>query len=156
LNKTKGCLIANFATVPAVDVLDMLILDITRAAKKTGQKKRLRTLKDLDRAALLLARACSLLLDEQADDAELRETIFNSIPKSRLAESVSKVNELARPQNNNFHDEMVEQYGRVKRFLPAVLRDLHFQAASQRTYAVRYSLSHRTERLETAHPGRCA
>ncbi|WP_414454190.1 hypothetical protein, partial [Enterobacter kobei] len=86
---------------------DMLILDITRAAKKTGQKKRLRTLKDLDRAALLLARACSLLLDEQADDAELRETIFNSIPKSRLAESVSKVNELARPQNNNFHDEMV-------------------------------------------------
>ena len=42
---------------------------------------------------------------------------------------VSKVNELARPQNNNFHDEMVEQYGRVKRFLPAVLRDLHFQAA---------------------------
>ncbi|KJX23729.1 transposase, partial [Enterobacter chengduensis] len=91
----------------AVDVLDMLILDITRAAKKTGQKKRLRTLKDLDRAALLLAQACSLLLAEQADDAELRETIFSSIPKSRLAESVSKVNELARPQNNNFHDEMV-------------------------------------------------
>lgn len=70
-----------------------------------------------------------MLLDEQADDAELRETIFSSIPKSRLAESVSKVNELARSQNNNFHDEMVEQYGRVKRFLPAVLRDLHFQAA---------------------------
>ncbi|WP_077138935.1 hypothetical protein [Klebsiella variicola] len=68
MNKTKGCLIANFATVPA--------------------------------------QACSLLLAEQADDAELRETIFSSIPKSRLAESVSKVNELARPQNNNFHDEM--------------------------------------------------
>ncbi|MGH5446077.1 Tn3 family transposase, partial [Klebsiella pneumoniae] len=82
----------------AVDVLDMLILDITREAKKTGQKKRLRTLKDLDRAALLLARACSLLLDKQADDAELRETIFSCVPKSRQAESVSKVNELARPQ----------------------------------------------------------
>lgn len=45
----------------AVDVLDMLILNITREAK-TGQKKRLRTLKDLDRAALLLARACALYL----------------------------------------------------------------------------------------------
>ncbi|MBC0060593.1 hypothetical protein FSJ07_026155, partial [Escherichia coli] len=48
----------------AVDVLDMLILDIIRIireAKKTGQKKRLRTLKDLDQAALLLARACALL-----------------------------------------------------------------------------------------------
>lgn len=113
----------------AVDVLDMLIQDITREAKKTGQKKRLRTLKDLDRAALLLARACSLLLDDNADDPNLRRAIFSCVPKNRLAESVSKVNELARPQNNNFHDEMVEQYGRVKRFLPALLRDLHFRAA---------------------------
>jgi hypothetical protein len=71
LNKTKGCLIANFATVP-----DMLILDIAREAKKTGQKKRLRTLKDLDRAALSLARACALLLDENTDESALRKTIF--------------------------------------------------------------------------------
>lgn len=113
----------------AVDVLDMLILDIARDAKKIGQKKRLRTLKDLDRAALLLTQACSLLLDEQADDAELRQAIFSSVSKSRLAESVSKVNELARPHNSNFQEEMVEQYGRVKRFLPAVLRNLHFRAA---------------------------
>ncbi len=120
----------------AVDVLDMLILDITREAKKTGQKKRLRTLKDLDRAALLLARACSLLLDDNADDPDLRRVIFNCVPKNRQAESVSKVNEIARPQNNNFHDKMVEQYGRVKRFLPAVLRDLHFQAAPAGEYTL--------------------
>ncbi|HDL7024491.1 TPA: Tn3 family transposase, partial [Yersinia enterocolitica] len=127
----------------AVDVLDMLILDITREAKKTGQKKRLRTLKDLDRAALLLARACSLLLDDQADDTELRQAIFSRVPKNRLAESVIKVNELARPQNNNFHDEMVEQYGRVKRFLPAVLRDLHFRAvpAGEHTLAAIHYLA---------------
>lgn len=112
----------------AVDVLDMLILDIIRESKKTG-KKRLRTLKDLDQAALLLARACALLLDDNTDVPDLRQVIFKCVPQNRLAESVSKVNELARPQNNNFHDEMVEQYGRGKRFLPAVLRDLHFRAA---------------------------
>ncbi|HIE5012464.1 MULTISPECIES: Tn3 family transposase [Enterobacteriaceae] len=113
----------------AVDVLDMLILNITREAKKTGQKKRLRTLKDLDRAALLLPRACALLLDEDTGDDLLRKTIFSSVPVARLAESVEKVNELARPQDTNFQDEMVEQYGRVRRFLPALLRDLHFRAA---------------------------
>ncbi|BCI73505.1 hypothetical protein OUHCRE1_45610 [Enterobacter asburiae] len=113
----------------AVDVLDMLILNITREAKKTGQKKRLRTLKDLDRAALLLARACALLLDEDTADDLLRKTIFSSVSVARLAESVEKVNELARPQDTNFQDEMVEQYGRVRRFLPALLRDLHFRAA---------------------------
>lgn len=78
---------------------------------------------------MLLARACALLLDDNTDVPDLRQVIFKCVPKNRLAESVSKVNELARPQNNNFHDEMVEQYGRVKRFLPAVLRDLHFRAA---------------------------
>ncbi len=113
----------------AVDVLDMLILNITREAKKTEQKKRLRTLKDLDRAALLLARACALLLDEDTADDLLRKTIFSSVSVARLAESVEKVNELARPQDTNFQDEMVEQYGRVRRFLPALLRDLHFRAA---------------------------
>ena len=113
----------------AVDVLDMLFLNITREAKKTGQKKRLRTLKDLDRAALLLARACALLLDEDTADDLLRKTIFSSVSVARLAESVEKVNELARPQDTNFQDEMVEQYGRVRRFLPALLRDLHFRAA---------------------------
>ena len=113
----------------AIDVLDMLILNITREAKKTGQKKRLRTLKDLDRAALLLARACALLLDEDTADDLLRKTIFSSVSVARLAESVEKVNELARPQDTNFQDEMVEQYGRVRRFLPALLRELHFRAA---------------------------
>jgi hypothetical protein len=53
-------------------------------------------LKDLDRAALLLARACTLLLDENTDEAALRQAIFRRIPKDKLAESVGKVNELAR------------------------------------------------------------
>jgi len=121
----------------------MLIMDITREAKKTGKKNRLRTLKDLDRAVLLLARACSLLLGDNADDIELRQAIFNCVPKNRLAESVSKVNELACPQDNNLHDEMVAQYGRVKRFLPAVLRDLHFRSvpAGENTLAAIHHLA---------------
>lgn len=107
----------------AVDVLDMLILDITRSAKNTGQKKRLRPLKNLDRAALLLAWTCTLLLDGNTDEAALRQAIFRRIPKDKLAESVSKVNGLARPQDTHFQGEMVEQYGRVKRFMSAMLRD---------------------------------
>ena len=86
----------NLGAGRAVDVLDMLILNITGGGRKTGQKKRLRTLKDLDRAALLLAQACALLLDEDTGDDLLRKTIFSSVPVARLAVS-GKVNELARP-----------------------------------------------------------
>ena len=66
-------------------------------AKSIGQKKRLRTLKDLDRAALLLAHGhARYYLDENTDEAALRQAIFRRIPKDKLAESVGKVNELAR------------------------------------------------------------
>jgi len=40
----------------ALDVLDLLITHIAGEAKKLGQKKRLRTLKDLDKSALALAK----------------------------------------------------------------------------------------------------
>jgi hypothetical protein len=45
----------------ALDVLDLLITEIAGVAKKLGQKKRLRTLKDLDKSALALAEVCALI-----------------------------------------------------------------------------------------------
>ncbi len=134
-----------------------MITDITREAKKIGQKKRLRTLKDLDRAALLLARACSVLLDENTFDTELRTSIFNRVSEENLLEYVEKINEFARPQNNHFYDEMVEQYGRVKRFLPTVLEELHFSAvAAGGEYAGKHSLPCRVEKDEKTLSRRCA
>ncbi|KDZ10145.1 transposase domain protein, partial [Escherichia coli 3-020-07_S1_C1] len=43
----------------ALDVLDAMLAVIIRDARKIGQKKRLRSLKDLDKSALALASACS-------------------------------------------------------------------------------------------------
>ena len=61
----------------ALDVLDLLITKISLAKrKKLGQKKRLRTLKDLDKSALALAKVCALLLDDNLDDESLRPSIF--------------------------------------------------------------------------------
>ncbi|HGF1056822.1 TPA: Tn3 family transposase, partial [Escherichia coli] len=37
--------------------------------------------------------------------------------------------EIARPSDDNFHDEMVEQYGRVRRFLPHLLNTVKFSSA---------------------------
>ncbi|CNE61258.1 transposase for transposon Tn3 [Yersinia nurmii] len=48
-----------FTAKNVLDVLDGVIADIGREAKKIGQKKRVRTLKDLDKSALELANICS-------------------------------------------------------------------------------------------------
>ena len=113
----------------ALDVLDLLITDIAGEAKKLGQKKRLRTLKDLDKSALALAEVCALVLNEGMQDELLRPAIFARMPREKLAESITTVHELARPYDDNFQDEMVEQYGRVRRFLPKLLHHIEFKAA---------------------------
>lgn len=59
----------------------------------------------------------------------IRDAIFTRLPREKLAESITTVNELARPYDDNFHDEMVEQYGRIRLFLPKLLNDLEFRAA---------------------------
>ncbi|PSU44554.1 Tn3 family transposase [Photobacterium frigidiphilum] len=113
----------------ALDILDLLITGIAGEAKKLGQKKRLRTLKDLDKSALALAAICALILNENTDDSQLRDAIYNKCPKDKLAQSIATINAIARPSSDNFHDEMVEQYGKVRRFLPRLLKDIVIKAA---------------------------
>lgn len=113
----------------ALDLLDLLITGIAGDAKKIDQKKRLRTLKDLDRAALSLVKAYEQLLNENTANDQLRETIYVLISKEKLLESIAIVNNLARPMDNKFHDEMLEHYGRVRKFIPRVFNDILFKAA---------------------------
>jgi Domain of unknown function (DUF4158)/Tn3 transposase DDE domain len=113
----------------ALDILDLLITEIAGDAKRLGQKNRLRTLKDLDKSALALAGACAFVLDEEIQGDRLRDAIFSRNSKEELAEYIAIVNGLARPCDDKFHDEMVEQYGRVRRFLPRMLNDIAFKAS---------------------------
>ncbi len=113
----------------ALDVLDLLITNIAGNAKKLGQKKRLRTLKDLDKSALALAEVCALILNESMQDEILRSAIFAKMPREKLEKSIDTVNELARSYDDDFQNEMVEQYGRVRRFLPRLLRHIDLKAS---------------------------
>ncbi|WP_407260947.1 DUF4158 domain-containing protein [Klebsiella pneumoniae] len=82
----------------ALDVLDAMLAVIIRDARKIGQKKRLRSLKDLDKSALALASACSYLLKEETPDESIRAEVFSYIPRQKLAEIITLVREIARPQ----------------------------------------------------------
>jgi hypothetical protein len=113
----------------ALDVLDLLITDIVGEAKSAGQKNRLRTLKDLDKSALALADICDLILNEETHDDQLRESIFSQTPRDQLKATIEIVNSLARPFDDHFHDEIIELYGRARRFLPKLLNDIEFKAA---------------------------
>lgn len=88
-----------------------------------------------------------VLLDENIDSELVRATIFGRYPPSRLADTIGFINAIARPPDTSFHDEMVEQYGRVRRFLPCLLENIKFNAApagETTLEAIRYPLNPET------------
>ena len=111
----------------ALDLLDVLITDIVREAHKDGEKERLRTLRDLDTAALQLWDALQILLDERVDVAAVRPQTFAQIPRERVLEAGAQVETLARPPDDHYYPELVERYRSVRRFLPTLLRTVAFE-----------------------------
>ncbi len=118
----SGCLCPCMETLAlddALDVLDAMLAVIIRDARKIGQKKRLRSLKDLDKSALALASACSYLLKEETPDESIRAEVFSYIPRQKLAEIITLVREIARPSDDNFHEEMKCGAVRARSSFPA-------------------------------------
>ena len=113
----------------ALDLFDLLISDIVTSAKSLGMKKRLRTLRDLDKAALELAEVCGMLLNDDYADSEVRDSIFARLSKEEIGRAVAIIDELARPPEDNYQPEMLARYQTVRRFLPHVLESVTFRAA---------------------------
>lgn len=116
------------ATDDTLDVLELLIKDLLSKSVRDGKKERLRTIKDLDTAALRLGTACAVILDPNCEDKSVREVIFQLIPQEKLQASVSKVEELARPPEDDYYPELLKRWTIVRRFLPSLLQTIDFQA----------------------------
>jgi len=112
----------------ALDLLDLIITELLAQAKLAGEKERLRTLRDLDAAALQLRDVCTVLLDETCSSARVRSLAFARVSRPQLAEAVALVESLARPPEDDYQGELLDRYRRVRRFWPCLLRAVTFQA----------------------------
>jgi len=121
------------ATDDVIDILDLLIADLLATATRTGEKERLQSLKDLDKAALQLCEACGVLLDPETDDKQVRSTVWQHISPGELAEAVNKIKALARPPDDNYYDLMLSRWRHVRLFLPVLLKNIEFQATEAGT-----------------------
>jgi hypothetical protein len=84
----------------ALEVLEMLLHDLFGHATQAYTKARLRTLKDLDQAAIVLVKACRPLLDPALPDGKLRAKVFAKIPRAELAQALEAVETLVRPPDD--------------------------------------------------------
>lgn len=127
----------------ALDLFDQLLTKLLARSDRRGQQGRLRSLKDMDAAALQLQTVCQLLLDEIAHpDTTLRATIFAKVPRDQVQAAVDLVRTLARPPDaDNYYENLATQYSMIRQFLPTLVRSIHFagaDAAAPVLAAVRY------------------
>jgi TnpA family transposase len=111
-----------------LDMLELLIKELLAKSVREGKKERLRTLKDLDAAALRLGEACTILLNSEETDGTVREAIFTRIPQAKLAEAIAQVEALARPSEDQYYPEVMARWRQVRLFLPLLLKTIDFQA----------------------------
>ena len=112
----------------ALTVLELLTKELLSKSASQGKKERLRTLKDLDAAALTLSMACAVLLVPEQDADQLRETIFAQVSPVQLAAAVEQVESIARPPDDQYYPEILSRWRTVRLFLPTLLNTIDFQA----------------------------
>jgi TnpA family transposase len=112
-----------------IEIMEIIFTDTFRKSDNKGKKNRIRTIKDLDLAARRLREVCSLLLDENISDSELRKVIFAKHPKDVLESSLQMVDRLTKlPDMSVAHEELFRNYTNIRKFLPSLMASLEFQA----------------------------
>jgi len=107
-------------------VLDQLLGALLSRVMRQGERARLRTLRDLDAAALRLREACQVLLDYGYRDPEVREAAFARVAAEDLAEAVAVVAALTRAPDDRYYTELLSRYSLVRQFLPTLLKTSTF------------------------------
>jgi hypothetical protein len=105
-----------------LDLFDVIVTKMFASAIQKGREARLRGLRDLDAAALTLSAVCSLVLDGEIGDEDLRKAAFTAVPKAALEAAVAQVDSLARPPDDPYFEELLDQHRQIRRFLPHLAR----------------------------------
>ncbi len=111
-----------------LDLFDVVVTKLFSDAAAVGKRTRLRTIRDLDAAALKLREAGAVLMDDTIDDSAVRATAFALVPRADFAHALAQIDLLTRPPSDLYFAELRAQSGRL-RFLPALLRAVAFGAA---------------------------
>jgi hypothetical protein len=146
-----ACILQASAQDDVLDVVDRVFTDLLARVDRQEQRRRLRTIGDLDMAALLLRDIGLAVLDEAKSDRTLRHDILARWPRERIEQAVATVGALARPpENNQAPEALLNRYSMVRQFLPLLLQTLSPHATQGgRAALAAWEFLLRIERLPT-------
>ncbi|MBK4841304.1 transposase [Enterococcus faecium] len=98
---------------------------IFRRAKNKESKERLRTLKDLDRAAFTLSEIVELFLDDSIEIDCLRSRVFDQYPAEDIVNAVFQVKKLVKNEQEPIAiAELIQSYRKIRKFIPLIIETL--------------------------------
>lgn len=110
-----------------LELFEVIIRNIFSRSTKLYKKSRMRTLRDLDKAAGQLHKVCMVLLDETLSGDQIREEAFKKVPQSELESVLKVIANLTENSEGVYTPEMQDEYRRVRRFLPHLLKAIKFE-----------------------------
>ncbi|WP_035560189.1 Tn3 family transposase [Hymenobacter sp. IS2118] len=117
------------ATDDVLDLFDGLMTSLALRGETKRRRERLRSLKDLDQAALVLHQAVRILLDESVPEAHIRNQVLGRIGEAPLRAAADAVQALAGSADDPQFQALSGSYATVRRFLPTLLAGVTFEGA---------------------------
>jgi TnpA family transposase len=111
-----------------IDLFDAVATTMFTQANTASKEARLRSLRDLDAAALRLRDVGNVILDEATPDQEVRAAVFALIGRDALSAAVERIGALAEPHDDTYFAELRKHHRKI-RYAPALLAGLDLGAA---------------------------
>jgi hypothetical protein len=103
-----------------IDLFDAVSTTMFAHAQAVSREARMRSLRDLDAAALKLRDASAVLLDDSTVDADVRAAVFALIDPKALAAAIERIGALAQPVDDTYFTELRQHQRRIG-YLPGRL-----------------------------------
>ncbi|MBW4040210.1 MAG: Tn3 family transposase [Acidobacteria bacterium] len=111
-----------------IDLFDAVATTMFSQAETAAKEARIRSLRDLDAAALKLRDMGNVVLDETTPDADVRRAVFALMDREMLSAAVERIGVLAEPQGETYFTEL-RKFHRKIRYAPALFAGLDLGAA---------------------------
>ena len=113
-------------TDESIDIFDVCIASRHKKARKALQEYQTAIAETTEAHSQLLQTIGDLVLDDTVTDDNLRQAIYQYIPRSNLQMAVKEAHSLRRP--NGYFDFLDDHYSYVRQFAPQFLDTLSFES----------------------------
>jgi hypothetical protein len=115
-------------TDETIDMFDRCLADAYSRAGRDLDNERISKAKATNEKVILFREIGSVILEEQISDLQLRNVIYQRIPKEKLQAAVDECDELIRPLDDSYFDFLESRYSYIRQFAPAFLDTFIFRA----------------------------